>query len=186
MSDGVCNNLNSNHSKHWGATGIPMRRFSATAYECNNIQINTLLTISYLAVGTAAPRGGFNPSSLPSTRDISTALHKSIMPEDTTLTSKGLTLMTMQFAQFLDHDITLTPEQGKLSSGICFLIFFLFKNLTAAMKIFLLGMKIQMRRDLMYEDVSISLSMKQCLEIPLAIPSPDLMPSVWTATPGSR
>ena len=123
-SDGVCNNLNSNHSKHWGATGIAMRRFSATAYECKNIQINRLLTVSYLAVGTAAPRGGFNPSSLPSTRDISTALHKSIMPEDTTLTSKGLTLMTMQFAQFLDHDITLTPEQGKVSSGICFLIFF--------------------------------------------------------------
>ena len=114
-SDGVCNNLN---SKHWGATGIAMRRFSATAYECKIIKSNARLTISYLAVGTAAPRGGFNPSSLPSPRDISTALHKSIIPEDTTLTSKGLTLMTMQFAQFLDHDITLTPEQGNNSFRI--------------------------------------------------------------------
>ena len=68
-----------------------------------------------LSLANNAPRGGFNPSTLPSTRDISTALHNSIMPEATTLSSKGLTLMTMQFAQFLDHDTTLTPEQGKYS-----------------------------------------------------------------------
>ena len=31
-SDGVCNNLD---NKHWGATGIAMRRMVSTAYECN-------------------------------------------------------------------------------------------------------------------------------------------------------
>ena len=29
-SDGVCNNLN---NKHWGATGIPLRRLAAPAYD---------------------------------------------------------------------------------------------------------------------------------------------------------
>ena len=35
-SDGVCNNLK---SKHWGATGIAMRRFASTAYACNDRKI---------------------------------------------------------------------------------------------------------------------------------------------------
>ena len=32
--DGVCNNLD---SKHWGAIGIPMRRFTAMAYKCKKV-----------------------------------------------------------------------------------------------------------------------------------------------------
>ena len=32
--DGVCNNLD---SKHWGAIGIPMRRFSPMAYQCERV-----------------------------------------------------------------------------------------------------------------------------------------------------
>ena len=54
------------------------------------------------------PRGGMNPSALPSPRDISTAVHG----VQETESKPPISVMVMQFGQFLDHDITLTPEQG--------------------------------------------------------------------------
>ena len=54
------------------------------------------------------PRGGLASSTLPSPRRISSAIHRGKEPDG----ESSITVMLMQFAQFLDHDITLTPEQG--------------------------------------------------------------------------
>ena len=58
------------------------------------------------------PRGGVNPSTLPSPRHVSSVVHG----VHETGSKPSISVMLMQFGQFLDHDITLTPEQGK-SSG---------------------------------------------------------------------
>ena len=55
------------------------------------------------------PRGGMDPSSLPSARAVSAAVHRVLQ----TKPSPPVSLMVMQLGQFLDHDITLTPEQGR-------------------------------------------------------------------------
>ena len=88
--DGVCNNLV--NDKLWGAAGIPMRRLTHSAYSDN----------------ISAPR------TLPvneGPRQVSNGAHQGTNPE--TQSSKGFTLMAMQFGQFLDHDITITPQAGK-------------------------------------------------------------------------
>ena len=55
------------------------------------------------------PRGGLSSSTLPSPRKISSFVHRLKEP----FGDSTVTVMLMQFGQFLDHDITLTPEQGK-------------------------------------------------------------------------
>ena len=55
------------------------------------------------------PRGGLSSSTLPSPRKISSVVHRGEEP----VGDSTVTVMLMQFGQFLDHDITLTPEQGK-------------------------------------------------------------------------
>ena len=85
---------------------------------CNNIvkEINgeankpfiRLLKSSYFNT-KSLPRGGLTSSSLPSPRKVSSAIHRS----NGKRTSPSISVMLMQFGQFLDHDITLTPEQGQ-------------------------------------------------------------------------
>ena len=86
---GCCNNI---VEKHFGQTNRAFLRLLPNAYD-DSISI---------------PRGGINPTKLPSPRDISAAVHGVQETEN----RPAVSVMLMQFGQFLDHDITLTPEQG--------------------------------------------------------------------------
>ena len=84
--DGTCNNLD---HPYWGATNVALRRVRPAAYE----QI-------------FEPRGA--GGGLPSARLISTQIHKDLAQPD-----KEITHMLAHFGQFVDHDITLTPEDER-------------------------------------------------------------------------
>ena len=93
--NGCCNNINQRDN---GRAPKPFARFMDTdpAYEDGR--------------DGQQPRGG-NPlkdAGLPNPRSVSEAVH---MPGQGVKNS-NISLMVMQFGQFLDHDITLTPELG--------------------------------------------------------------------------
>ncbi|CAG0898209.1 unnamed protein product, partial [Cyprideis torosa] len=83
--DGLCNN---GAVWTWGATMTAMRRLLPSAYHDHREE----------------PRGGDPTSSLPSAREISLLLHP-----DLNVPHTEITLMFMQFGQFMDHDISLMP-----------------------------------------------------------------------------
>ena len=56
------------------------------------------------------PRGGLTSSTLPSPRKVSTTVHQVIKTRKEQI---KFSQMVMQFGQFLDHDLTLTPEQER-------------------------------------------------------------------------
>jgi hypothetical protein len=85
--DGTCNNVN---NPTWGAINRPFNRLLAAAY---NDGVNSPRFVS---------RAG---SNLQNARVISVTIH----PDSSALNSR-ITNMVPQFGQFLDHDITLTPE----------------------------------------------------------------------------
>ncbi|XP_076043152.1 salivary peroxidase/catechol oxidase-like isoform X2 [Oratosquilla oratoria] len=94
--DGSCNNL---RNKRWGQAAIPFER---------------LLPANY-ADGFNDPRKASDGGDLPSPRKISTHV---IVPNEGNR-YKNLTLLVMQWGQFLDHDITHTPiTKGKAMSDI--------------------------------------------------------------------
>lgn len=83
---GHCNNL---RKSSWGKSLTTFDRLLPSAYED----------------GLSRPRvTGVTGVPLPSPRIVSTVIH----PDISNL-HKRYTLMTMQFAQFLDHDLTMTP-----------------------------------------------------------------------------
>ena len=59
--------------------------------------------------GVSLPRGGLTHSLLPSARAVSVAVHQG----QEQASHQAVSLMVMQFGQFLDHDLTLTPEQDR-------------------------------------------------------------------------
>ncbi|XP_014680314.1 PREDICTED: chorion peroxidase-like, partial [Priapulus caudatus] len=83
---GYCNNI---LNPRWGTSHVALRRMVANAYE-NGLDIMRFTSI--------------DDSLLPSPRLISTSLH----PSTSDLHSK-ISLMVMQWGQFIDHDIGLTP-----------------------------------------------------------------------------
>lgn len=94
---GRCNNL---ANPEWGSAGQTYRRLLANDYQD----------------GKSVPRGGRHPSSLPNARWISQKNHP-----DSDNPDYRFTHMVMQFGQFLDHDLTLTPkdeETNCCSNGV--------------------------------------------------------------------
>ena len=86
---GCCNNL---ASKDQGRSNQKLERLMNESYED----------------GISLPRGGLNPSFLPNPRTISRVVHGA----EETAPKPSVSVILMQFGQFLDHDLSLTPEQG--------------------------------------------------------------------------
>ena len=86
---GCCNNL---ASKDQGRSNHKLERLMKTSYED----------------GISLPRGGLINSSLPSPRAISRFVHD----VEETEVKPAVSALLMQFGQFLDHDLSLTPEHG--------------------------------------------------------------------------
>ena len=61
--------------------------------------------------GVSLPRGGLDPSTLPSARAVSVAVHQGL--ERSEQGNVSISLMVMQFGQFLDHDLDLTADQSR-------------------------------------------------------------------------
>ncbi|RXG55343.1 Peroxidasin-like protein [Armadillidium vulgare] len=87
---GWCNNL---QNPYWGASLLPFRRLLRPAY----------------ANGVDSPRGDGPNQFLPRPRDVSFPLHN--IRDPTLAPNDGITLLVMQFGQFLDHDMFITPEK---------------------------------------------------------------------------
>ena len=87
---GCCNNI---ANKDFGKANRAFTRFMENEYDDS-------ITI---------PRGGMNSSSpLPNPRVVSSTVHR----VRETKNKPPISVMVMQFGQFVDHDISLTPEQG--------------------------------------------------------------------------
>lgn len=91
-ADGSCNNL---ANERWGKSGTALQRILPPKYED----------------GVNAPRSRTNRGDeLPSARLIST-----VFATDSNNPHENLTLLVMQWGQFLDHDLTHTP----ITRGLC-------------------------------------------------------------------
>ena len=118
--DGKCNNL---QYPLYGVASTPfIRAVKGTPWNSKPIKQN-LKKLPFFR--PCIPRKKSQaPEFLPSARLVSTTIHKA-----TDISDQFLTHMVTQFAQFLDHDITLTPEEehpnnccGKKDDENCFTI----------------------------------------------------------------
>ena len=101
---GHCNNL---RNPGWGKSLTTFTRLLPSAYDDGRFFRSRLtIFVSFLVVvGISKPRFlGATGTPLPSPRIVSTVIH----PDISNLHSR-YTLMTMQYGQFLDHDLTMTP-----------------------------------------------------------------------------
>ena len=89
---GTCNNLD---NPFWGSANIGMRRYLAAEYSDNSSAPFTGSSSTYSR----------QASSLPLARLVSLTFHP-----DSDVASQEVSHMVTQWGQFLDHDITLTPE----------------------------------------------------------------------------
>jgi len=88
--DGTCNNI---QRPFWGAINQALSRVAQANYEN----------------GVDEPRGGRQRLRLPNPRLVSTTIHP-----DADFTHASITNMLPQFGQFLDHDITSTPQTNRM------------------------------------------------------------------------
>ena len=104
---GCCNNLlNKNHGKA-------------------NQAFVRLMTNAYSG-SKSLPRGGLSSSTLPSPRKISSVVHRREEP----VGYSAVTVMLMQFGQFLDHDITIMTIQHVVPLLLIFAMIFLYPYLS--------------------------------------------------------
>ncbi|CAG7822546.1 unnamed protein product, partial [Allacma fusca] len=92
--DGACNNL---VNPQWGSAFQPFARFLPPDYDD----------------GISTVRKSTSGNELPSARLVSTSVHK-----DVSRPSSTLTLMLMQWGQFLDHDLTATSQTRSFNHSI--------------------------------------------------------------------
>ncbi|XP_017781292.1 PREDICTED: thyroid peroxidase-like [Nicrophorus vespilloides] len=93
-SDGACNNI----AEPWkGASMLPMQRFLLPQYED----------------GVQSPRASLLGFPLPSPREISIRVHR-----DRDVEMSTVTMMFMQWGQFLDHDVTSTAQTRAFNRSI--------------------------------------------------------------------
>ncbi len=91
--DGTCNNLK---EPNYGRANTPFQRILPSEYSQGSL---------------ALPRTDKNGFELPSARKLSTRMTKSALKEDK---KNGIhTAFVMQMGQFIDHDITHTPNHAK-------------------------------------------------------------------------
>lgn len=91
-ADGSCNNLQTGQGA-WGAAGTELLRMGAAAYRADGYSMRT---------------------DLPPARDVSNAV---VAQSRSLPNARGVSAMLMQWGQFLDHDIGLTPAQTGTESA---------------------------------------------------------------------
>jgi len=104
-ADGSCNNL---RNTRWGKSFECVTRLLDPEYADGCIQLYVAIEIcinfSYqLIIGVSVPRVARSGQPLPNARTLSGSIH----PQEDV--SANFTHMLMQFGQFLDHDISLSP-----------------------------------------------------------------------------
>lgn len=110
--DGSCNNL---QNLWYGASMLPMQRLLPPNYDDGTIIIKLLQTFpnGFPYSGVQTIRKSVLGGHLPSPREISVKIHK-----DKNREMETLTLMFMQWGQFLDHDIIFSAQARMFNRSV--------------------------------------------------------------------